>query len=104
LAAAEESPTTPDADLIVCDVGALVDPDASTVDALARLALLARRLGCQVRLRNASNELQELLTLVGLGDVVPCCEDLRLGPRGETEEREQPRGVEEGVEPSDPTV
>ncbi len=104
MAAAEESPTTPDADVIVCDVGALVNPDASTVDALARLALTARRLGCQVWLRNASSELRELLSLVGLGDVVPCYEDLRDGPRGETEDREQPRGVEERVDRDDPTV
>jgi len=59
------------ADLVVCDVGALVDPDAAMVDALARLQLTARRLGCQVRLRDACGELRELLTLVGLGEVVP---------------------------------
>ena len=66
------------ADLVVCDVGTLVDPDCATVDALARLQLTARRLGRQVRLRNACGELQELLALVGLGDVVPLCAPLRL--------------------------
>ena len=66
------------ADLVVCDVGTLVEPDCATVDALARLQLTARRLGRQVRLRNACGELQELLALVGLGDVVPLCAPLRL--------------------------
>jgi len=59
-----------DAELIVCDVAALVDPDAVTVDALARLQLTARRLGRWIRLRHACGELQELLTLMGLEDVV----------------------------------
>lgn len=60
------------AGLVVCDVGALVDPDAATVDAVARLQLTARRLGGQVRLLDASAELQELLALAGLDEVVPC--------------------------------
>jgi ABC-type transporter Mla MlaB component len=53
-----------------CDVGG-VDVDAMTVDALARLQLAARRHGCQVRLRNASSELLELVTFMGLRDVLP---------------------------------
>jgi ABC-type transporter Mla MlaB component len=59
------------ADVVVCDVAALVDPDAVTVDALARLQLTARRFGRQVRLRHASGHLQDLLGLTGLSDVVP---------------------------------
>ena len=43
-----------------------VDADAVTVDALARLQLAARRHGCQVRLRNASSELLELVAFMGL--------------------------------------
>jgi ABC-type transporter Mla MlaB component len=54
----------------VCDVSG-VDPDAVTVDALARLQLGARRHGCQVRLRHASTELLELLAFMGLRDVLP---------------------------------
>ena len=53
----------------LCDV-ADVDPDAVTVDALARLQLAARRHGCQVRLRNASPALLELVELMGLTDVL----------------------------------
>jgi anti-anti-sigma regulatory factor len=59
---------------VVCDLGALDDPDADTVDALARLQLTARRLGRQIRLRHASRELKELLVLMGLCDVLPLCE------------------------------
>jgi ABC-type transporter Mla MlaB component len=91
------------ADLVVCDVGALVDPDAAMVDALARLQLTARRLGCQVRLRDACGELQELLALVGLGDVVPLCAPLRLESGGQAEDREKALGVEEEADPGDPT-
>lgn len=53
-----------------CDVSG-VDPDAVTVDALARLQLAARRHACQVRLRNASSELLDLVAFMGLDDVLP---------------------------------
>jgi ABC-type transporter Mla MlaB component len=58
------------ADLALCDVTG-VEPDAVTVDALARLQLAARRHGCQVRLRHASAALLDLLTFMGLRDVLP---------------------------------
>jgi ABC-type transporter Mla MlaB component len=90
-----------DADLVVCDVGALFHPDLVTVDALARLQLTAQRLGRRVRLHHASCELEELLALVGLRDVVPLWAGLPLEPRGQTEEREQGRGVEEEADPGD---
>ena len=53
----------------LCDVTG-VEPDAVTVDALARLQLAAGRLGCTVRLRNASAGLRELVALMGLRDVL----------------------------------
>jgi ABC-type transporter Mla MlaB component len=87
------------APLVICDVGAVGDPDAVTVDALARLQLTARRLGRQIRLRDACDELRDLLALTGLSDVVP----LAGGPQpgGKPEERKQARGVEERVDPGD---
>jgi ABC-type transporter Mla MlaB component len=57
--------------IVLCDVCG-VEPDAVTVDALARLQLAARRRGCQVRLCNASDELLELVSFMGLTDVLPC--------------------------------
>jgi ABC-type transporter Mla MlaB component len=52
-----------------CDVRG-VDADVVAVDALARLQLAARRHGCRVRLRHASEELLELLAFMGLRDVL----------------------------------
>ena len=53
-----------------CDVRG-VEPDAVTVDALARLELAARRRRCSVRLVNASPALLELVAFMGLADVLP---------------------------------
>jgi ABC-type transporter Mla MlaB component len=53
-----------------CDVCS-VDSDAVTVDALARLQLAAGRHGCQVRLLGASEELRDLVSFMGLEDVLP---------------------------------
>jgi ABC-type transporter Mla MlaB component len=58
------------ADVALCDVAGVVS-DAVTIDALARLQLAARRLGCRVRLLNASDELIELVAFMGLRDVLP---------------------------------
>ena len=57
-------------DVVLCDVCG-VEPDAVAVDALARLQLAARRLGCQVRLCRASAELLGLVDFMGLTDVIP---------------------------------
>jgi ABC-type transporter Mla MlaB component len=56
-------------ELALCDVGGVV-PDAVTVEALGRLQLAARRHGCQVRLRHASEDLLDLVALMGLEDVL----------------------------------
>ena len=58
------------ADVALCDVRG-VEPDAVTVEALARLQLGALRHGCEVRLRNASDELLEIVAFMGLRDVLP---------------------------------
>ena len=55
---------------VVCDVGRLGPADAVAVDALASVTLAARRLGCAVRLRHASDELLGLIAFMGLGGVV----------------------------------
>jgi ABC-type transporter Mla MlaB component len=93
-----------DADLVVCDVRSIDRPDASTVDALARLQLTARRLGRRVRLRDAGEALQELLALMGLSDVVPIFAGLPLKAERQTEDREQVRRIEEEADPGDPAV
>ena len=88
------------ADVVVCDVSAIVDPDLETADVLARLQLTARRLGRGLRLRAVPCALADLLRFLGLTDVVPC-ERLRLQPVGQAEQREQALGVEEGVHGDD---
>ena len=93
-----------DADPVVCDVGALVEPDAVAVDVIARLELIARRLGRHIHFRRVCGELEELLTLTGLRDVIALRADLRVEARRKTEEREQLLRVEEEVEPGDPAV
>jgi anti-anti-sigma regulatory factor len=70
-------------------------PGLGLVDALARLKLVARRLGCSMRVCDSSVELAELLDLVGL--------NLDLEVVGEAEGGEQV-GVEEAVEPGDPVT
>jgi ABC-type transporter Mla MlaB component len=89
---------------LVCDVGAVVAPDAVTVDALARLQLTARRLGCQLRVEHASAELRGLLAFMGLSGVVPLNEGSGLEAGRQTEEREQIGGVEEERDSADPAV
>ena len=58
--------------VVICDVSALARPDLGTVDALARVALLAHRHGWGVDLRDAAPELRELLGLAGLAEIVSC--------------------------------
>jgi anti-anti-sigma regulatory factor len=55
--------------MILCDV-AKAEPDAVTLDALARVHLTARRRGCDICVRGASGELIELLDLMGLRGVL----------------------------------
>jgi ABC-type transporter Mla MlaB component len=56
-------------DVAYCDVRT-VPADAVTVDALCRLHVAAQRVGCRVRLRNASDELRQLVAFMGLTDVL----------------------------------
>ncbi|MFI6947168.1 STAS domain-containing protein [Streptomyces sp. NPDC050422] len=66
---------TSDAAVVDCDVGGVVEPDLASVEAVARLSLVARRSGGRrLRLRGTPPELQLLLDLVGLGEVVELAE------------------------------
>jgi ABC-type transporter Mla MlaB component len=92
------------ADLVICDVGALDDPDADTVDLVARLQLTARRLGRSVRLMDACGELQDMLELTGLSEFVSASAELPLERGGHAEEREPALGVEGERDPADPVA
>ena len=85
-------------EVLECDVAAMGDPDLTSVEALARVELTARRLGSDIRLRGASVELLELLAFCGLPF------ELVLETEGQSEEREEARGVEEERDPADPVA
>jgi anti-anti-sigma factor len=56
---------------VVCDAAGVTPADADAVDALARLALMARRRGVRLWVRDPSAELCELFELVGLTRILP---------------------------------
>jgi ABC-type transporter Mla MlaB component len=67
-------PPNPSARVLVVEVRSITKPDLATVEALCRLHVSVQGLGCSIRLRNASLELQELLGVCGLSDVLPLSE------------------------------
>jgi hypothetical protein len=88
-------------DLVMCDVGAVVEPDVMVIEAIARLQLTARRAGGSIGVWRASGRLRDLLALVGLCDVVAVCDDSPVGSCRQVEEGEQ-ACIEERVERDDP--
>ncbi len=82
----------------VCDVSGIITTDMGVVDALARLQLSARRLGCDLTLWRESVELARLLEFVGLAEA------LRVELGRQPEEREQRLGVQEERELDDPSL
>jgi hypothetical protein len=83
--------------LIVVDASSL-PPTAGTIDSIARQHLDARRRGGRIRLRGASADLERLIQLAGLAEV------LRVEPRRQAEQGEEPFGVEEEGQLPDPAV
>ena len=65
-----------DAEIMICDVDGLTQPDGVAVDALARLQLTVLRLGRRLYVRAATTDLTELIALMGLKDVLPLSEEL----------------------------
>ena len=87
----------PDPAGIVVD-GGVLRADVATLDLLARRQLAARRVGQRVLLRDPSLALRRLIAFAGLDEV------LRVEPRGQAEQREEPLGVEEERQLLDPPV
>jgi len=56
--------------VVACDVGSIAEPDAGTLETLARLQLAARRLGTSIRLYNACPMLADLIEITGLDEVL----------------------------------
>jgi ABC-type transporter Mla MlaB component len=82
------------ADVALCDVGCL-PADAASVDVLAQMQLAARRMGRRIVVRDAADDLRDLIALVGLSAA------LGIEPGREAEQREQRLGVEEERELGD---
>jgi hypothetical protein len=89
---------------VVCDVHALDVPDAMTVEALARMQLTAKRLGHRIHLRGACAELRGLIAFMGLHEALPLNDVLAAEPFGQSEQREEPGGVQEETDAGDPPV
>ena len=89
-------------DIVVCDVGALVEADAACVGVLARMQLVARRVGSELHLRNTPPALKELIGLLGLREVL--CAPLSLEARRQSEQREEAGAVEEERQARDLSV
>jgi hypothetical protein len=81
-----------------CDVAHVRCADLATVDALARAALNAQRLGVRLHVVNATPALVELIAFAGLDAV------LFGRRRRQAEQREEAFGVEERGEADDPPV
>lgn len=86
---------------VVCDVGAITEPDVAVVAALARLRLTARRLHCPMELHHVQPRLRELIAFAGLDEVLPV-RGYGVEPVRQAEQREQPGGVEVVGDPLDP--
>lgn len=89
-----------DPERVVCDVAMVRRPDVTTIDLLARLALIAGRQGRQMALAGMPIELSDLLAFVGLGEVA----GLRLEPEWQAERREDALDIEEEGDPTDPVA
>lgn len=92
-------PTTRSEQVLGCHAD-FPDPDLRTVEALARLQLVARRHGIALRFCEVPPALQELLTLAGLDGIVLRCLGVEAGRQ--PEEGKQPGGVQEGIHRRDP--
>ena len=83
---------------IAVDCRSVLAPTAATVDQIARLKLAARRCRCELELKNPSRDLLDLIGFVGLSRV------LLVEAQRQTKQREQPGGVQEEGELSDPSA
>ena len=73
-------------------------PTLAFVDVLARLQVVARRYGYELRVVETGEEVRCVIELAGLSAV------LALEPKGQPEEREQRLDVEEERELGDPAA
>jgi hypothetical protein len=78
-------------------------PSLETVDALARLHLLAKQLGVTLLVRTEGEALRRLIHLAGLDEVLICVGSLEVEALRQPEPPEQ-TGVEEVMDVEDPSA
>jgi len=83
---------------VILSCARIQHPSVAAIEYLARLKLGLRRGGRELCLASPSPELAELIDLAGLAGV------LGVEVKGQAEEREELRGVEEEGELADPPV
>jgi hypothetical protein len=71
---------------VTVDCATFREPDLATVDALLRLRLMLKRAGEDVVLENSGPQLRQLISLLGVQEVLECAPSVEAG--WETEERE----------------
>jgi anti-anti-sigma regulatory factor len=89
---------------VTCDVTELLEPDLVAMDTLARMLLATRRAGRTLALAGPPRELAELLVICGLWEVFPRADGSGFEALGKAEQREVGLGVEECIDPGDPSV
>jgi hypothetical protein len=87
--------------VFVADMGDVPAPTLETVDALARLQMVAKRLGVILLVRTDGDALRRLIRLAGLDEVLMCVGSLELEGIRQPEPLEK-AGVEEVVDVEDP--
>jgi hypothetical protein len=89
--------------ILIVDAETLTEPDAHTLEVLARLQLTARRFGASIRLRNACPRLRDLLGWSGFDEWLPL--DAASGvDRDRLAEERKELLVDEVVDPRDPAA
>jgi hypothetical protein len=71
-AAVERLVVDGDVHVVACDVARHRDADLRLIEAIARMALVAKRHDRRIRLRHASPEVRAFVALLGLAEVLPC--------------------------------
>ena len=90
--------------VVVFELPGSGDADVGLVGGLARLQLAAVRRGYRFVFTNAPEDLIALVALLGLGEVLSCRTGSGIESRGQPEQREESLGVEEPVQPDDPSI
>ncbi|MFF3490926.1 STAS domain-containing protein [Streptomyces sp. NPDC002795] len=94
----------PGAPTVICDVSRVSTADLTTLDALARMQLAARRAGSRMVLRDPPPGLAVLLELAGMTEALgaPAREGSGVETVRDAEQREPALRVQEAVVPRDP--